>query len=663
MAIHKPYDRHFVSTGAVKTEGGSLNLALGQLGVFKVNTKHNAQGLEALSNFKNLSKKEKVEIKVGNNTNVVSSTHPFEIGKIKGLRVSAPQKTEQTVDEVIIGYNGLDKSTSITFGVGEFKEINLRLSGEKVGLLGYPEGFVNLTIPLDTKRCSYYAKDKCNGNCDECAPVNPLPVLLAGFQRFLNTPLKGGVKVTDLIEYDLIKKCSGATNVPQKGGANAVEYKFYELSIVDSGTLEALSAVQSQYPNEKVVRKSRKGNTTTYEIIRPSAASTALAKFKRGADSFIKDCKACVAGWTAVEGGFLYTIQIAEEDAKSDIEGIDNTPNVGVVADSVVAGGATTEGLFSYTFLSYKELAKDKVEAFLTAKKDKSVVLTLVGKVSSVCKPGAATEFDWTEKSTCTAILQEYILDLPDTKCGADRLDELKAHYGTNEITKGITGGCQSRYHIKVLSNVLCDKECDPNTFFDVYKTEAPTPYEGRTWILKEELSYGTECKAGLRIRGKKFSIHPSENFRNQIAFTESSVGVEISGGWSNDIPELAFDHRSTPFHVEYVSRKAPRTHVGGNMWEFERMGRTYFTGREEHEDPISRFLLGEQSLLPADTQVVDYALLVEREIFSQGFSQKYNENTEFHILVPIGKHKEVEKLLNLLVSANGIEPVRALAE
>lgn len=653
MAIHKPYDRHFVSTGAVKTEGGSLNLAIGQLGVFKVNTKHNAQGLEALSNFKNLSKKEKVEIKVGNNTNVVSSTHPFEIGKIKGLRVSAPQKTEQTVDEVIIGYNGLDESTSITFGVGEFKEINLRLSGEKVGLLGYPEGFVNLTIPLDTKRCSYYAKDKCNGNCDECAPVNPLPVLLAGFQRFLNTPLKGGVKVTDLIEYDLIKKCTGAATT-----LNKVEYKFYELSIVDSGTLEALSAVQSQYPNEKVVRKSRKGNVTTYEILRPSAGVTALAKFKRGADSFIKDCKECVAGWNPVEGGFLYTLQTEDENPNTNIEAIE-----GVKAGTIVKGGVTTEGLYSYTFVAEKELAKDKIDTYLNDNKDKSVVLTLVGKVSSVCKSDAVTEFAWTEKATCNAILQEYILDLPDTKCGADRLDELKAHYGTNEITKGITGGCQSRYHIKVLSNVLCDKECDPNTFFDIYKTEAPIPYEGRTWILKEELSYGTECKAGLRIRGKKFSIHPSENFRNQIAFTESSVGVEISGGWSNDIPELAFDHRSTPFHVEYVSRKAPRTHVGGNMWEFERMGRTYFTGREEHEDPISRFLLGEQSLLPADTQVVDYALLVEREIFSQGFSQKYNENTEFHILVPIGKHKEVEKLLNLLVSANGIEPVRALAE
>lgn len=653
MAIHKPYDRHFVSTGAVKTEGGSLNLAIGQLGVFKVNTKHNAQGLEALSNFKNLSKKEKVEIKVGNNTNVVSSTHPFEIGKIKGLRVSAPQKTEQTVDEVIIGYNGLDESTSITFGVGEFKEINLRLSGEKVGLLGYPEGFVNLTIPLDTKRCSYYAKDKCNGNCDECAPVNPLPVLLAGFQRFLNTPLKGGVKVTDLIEYDLIKKCTGAATT-----LNKVEYKFYELSIVDSGTLEALSAVQSQYPKEKVVRKSRKGNTTTYEILRPSAGVTALAKFKRGADSFIKDCKECVAGWNPVEGGFLYTLQTEDENPNTNIEAIE-----GVKAGTIVKGGVTTEGLYSYTFVAEKELAKDKIDEYLDDNKDKSVVLTLVGKVSSVCKSDAVTEFAWTEKATCNAILQEYILDLPDTKCGADRLDELKAHYGTNEITKGITGGCQSRYHIKVLSNVLCDKECDPNTFFDVYKTEAPIPYEGRTWILKEELSYGTECKAGLRIRGKKFSIHPSENFRNQIAFTESSVGVEISGGWSNDIPELAFDHRSTPFHVEYVSRKAPRTHVGGNMWEFERMGRTYFTGREEHEDPITRFLLGEQSLLPADTQVVDYALLVEREIFSQGFSQKYNENTEFHILVPIGKHKEVEKLLNLLVSANGIEPVRALAE
>ena len=381
-------------------------------------------------------------------------------------------------------------------------------------------------------------------------------------------------------------------------------------------------------------------------------------KFKRGADSFIKDCKECVAGWNPVEGGFLYTLQTEDENPNTNIEAIE-----GVKAGTIVKGGVTTEGLYSYTFVAEKELAKDKIDTYLNDNKDKSVVLTLVGKVSSVCKSDAVTEFAWTEKATCNAILQEYILDLPDTKCGADRLDELKAHYGTNEITKGITGGCQSRYHIKVLSNVLCDKECDPNTFFDIYKTEAPIPYEGRTWILKEELSYGTECKAGLRIRGKKFSIHPSENFRNQIAFTESSVGVEISGGWSNDIPELAFDHRSTPFHVEYVSRKAPRTHVGGNMWEFERMGRTYFTGREEHEDPISRFLLGEQSLLPADTQVVDYALLVEREIFSQGFSQKYNENTEFHILVPIGKHKEVEKLLNLLVSANGIEPVRALAE
>lgn len=658
MAIHKPYDRYFVSTGAVKTEGGSLNLALGQLGVFKVNTKHNAQGMAALNSFQNLSKREKLEIKVGNNTAVSSSTHPFEIGKIKGLRVSVPDKTEQTVDEVIIGYNGLDENTSIKFGVGEFKEINLRLSGEKVGLLGYPEGFVNLTIPLDSARCSYYPKDKQCGTCNECEQLNPLPILLAGLQRFLNTPLKGGAKVTDLAEFTPIKKCTGAATT-----LNKVPYSFYELSIIDSGTLEALSAVQSQYPNEKVVRKSRKGLTTTYQILRPKNGVPALAKFKRGVNSFIKDCVDCVTGWTAVEGGLLYTIQIEDDNAVSSIEAIDNTPDVGVKAGTVVKGGANTEGLYSYTFLSYKELASDKIEAFLTANKDKSVVLELIGKVSSVCKNDTVTEFDWTEIGTCNAILQEYLLDLPDTKCGADRLEELKSHYSTNEITKGINGGCQTRYHLKVLSNVLCDDKCDPSKFFDIYKTEAPAPYEGRTWVLKEEISYGTSCLAGLRIKGKTFEVHPSENFRNELAFTESSVGVEVSGGWSNEVPEMAFDKRSTPFHVEYITRKAPRTHVGGNMWQYERMGRMFFTGEEESLNNMTRFLLGQQSLLAADVQVADYVLLIEREVYSQAFSQTYSEHTEFHILVPIGKHKEIEKLLNLLVSANGIEPVRALAE
>ena len=254
MAIHKPYDRTLVSTGAVKTEGGSINLALGQLGVFKVNTKHNSQGMEALSNFKNLPLKEKVEIKVGNNTDTPSSTFPFEIGKIKGLRASAPQKTEQTVDEVIIGFNGIDEKTSFTFGVGERKEIHFRLSGEKVGLLGYPQGFVDLVMPLDARRCSYYPKDNCNGACNECATVNPLPILLAGYQTFLNTPLKGGVSVSELIDLTVIKKCTGGAT------PTTTNFDFYELNIVDNGSPEALAAVQSQYPNLKIVREGRKGN-------------------------------------------------------------------------------------------------------------------------------------------------------------------------------------------------------------------------------------------------------------------------------------------------------------------------------------------------------------------------------------------------------------------
>ena len=658
MAIHKPYDRTLVSTGAVKTEGGSINLALGQLGVFKVNTKHNSQGMEALSNFKNLPLKEKVEIKVGNNTETPSSTFPFEIGKIKGLRASAPQKTEQTVDEVIIGFNGIDEKTSFTFGVGERKEIHFRLSGEKVGLLGYPQGFVDLVMPLDAKRCSYYPKDNCNGACNECATVNPLPILLAGYQTFLNTPLKGGVSVSELIDITVIKKCTGGAT------PTTTNFDFYELNIVDNGSPEALAAVQSQYPNLKIVREGRKGNVTTYRFVQIASAA-APAKFKRGVESFIKGCKDCPSTpWSAVQGGHLYTLTIANGAAETSIKAIDATPDVGVVQTSVVSGGSTKEGLYTYSFVSYKELTQAKIDAFLAlpANKDKSVALTYVGQVSSVCKNDTKEEFAWTKAKTCTAIKQEYILDLPDTKCGANRLEELKVQYPTVAL-EGTTGGCQTRYKLEVMSNLVCPDDCADPIFAGLYSTEAPTPYDGRSWVLKNELNLGTDCKVGLRIKGKTYAIHPSENMKNELAFTESSVAVQVSGGYPDDLPEMAFDSRQEPFHVEYISRQAPRTHVGGNLWQFENMSRTFFTGQEGHEENITKMLLGEASLMPAGAQFVDYAIEVEREVYSQSFAQKYSSNVEYHILVQVGKHREIEKLLNLLVSANGIEPVRALAQ
>ena len=658
MAIHKPYDRTLVSTGAVKTEGGSINLALGQLGVFKVNTKHNSQGMEALSNFKNLPLKEKVEIKVGNNTETPSSTFPFEIGKIKGLRASAPQKTEQTVDEVIIGFNGIDPKTSFTFGVGEHKEIHFRLSGEKVGLLGYPQGFVDLVMPLDAKRCSYYPKDNCNGACNECATVNPLPILLAGYQTFLNTPLKGGVSVSELIDLTVIKQCTGG------GAATYANFDFYELNIVDNGSPEALGAVQSQYPNLKIVREGRKDNVTTYRFVQIASAA-APAKFKRGVASFIKGCEDCsTAPWSAVQGGYLYTLTIADGAAETAIKGIDTTPDVGVVQTSVVAGGSTKEGLYTYSFVAYKELAQSKIDTFLglAANKDKSVVLTLVGQVSSVCKNSSKEEFEWKKVKTCKALKQEYIIDLPDTKCGSNRLDELKKFYPTVKLAN-LSGACQTRYKVEVVGDIVCPDGCADPIFEGIYSTEAPAPYDGRSWVLKEELNLGTDCKVGLRIKGKTYAIHPSENMKNELAFTESSVAIQVSGGYPDDLPEMAFDSRQEPFHVEYISRQAPRTHVGGNLWQFENMSRTFFTGQEGHEENITKMLLVETSLMPSGSLFVDYAIEVEREVYSQSFAQKYSSNVEYHILVQVGKHQEIEKLLNLLVSANGIEPVRALAQ
>ncbi len=60
---------------------------------------------------------------------------PFEVGKIKGLRASSTSN-EQTVDEVTIGFNGIDLKLLLPLGL-----VNIRNPlpyQVKVGLLGIP---------------------------------------------------------------------------------------------------------------------------------------------------------------------------------------------------------------------------------------------------------------------------------------------------------------------------------------------------------------------------------------------------------------------------------------------------------------------------------------------------------------------------------------------
>ena len=75
----------------------------------------------------------------------------------------------------------------------------------------------------------------------------------------------------------------------------------------------------------------------------------------------------------------------------------------------------------------------------------------------------------------------------------------------------------------------------------------------------------------------------------------------------------------------------------------------------------MGRILTGtESNIIDLDAQLVDYSILIKREIFSQGFSSKLVEYIDFHVHAEVGRHQGVEDLVNALAAGAGISGVQA---
>jgi len=130
MSLHRGFDR-FLPTlnGNVMKQGGSLDLAKGQLGVFDARSS-GRNGLKAISNFSGLSKDTRLQVKVGVNeldlartqANFNKGTRTFRLSEITGLDVFAPSANKR-VDDFIVGYNGNEDSSALDFSDLEVGEV------------------------------------------------------------------------------------------------------------------------------------------------------------------------------------------------------------------------------------------------------------------------------------------------------------------------------------------------------------------------------------------------------------------------------------------------------------------------------------------------------------------------------------------------------------
>ena len=728
MAIHKPTDFHFITLdGNTLQSGGTLSLAKGQVGVFDIQ-KQTIKGSAAVTEF---NKRGIYTIKMGKSpvattrsaqTSKPWSTVPFKLKNVRDAYVGAPKVKEQKFDILLIGYDGINASTALTFEQGDQTVLDLILEGDPIGELGYKDSYVLLKFYVDV------APDDTRTNKEIVEDL---------VAQMKDTNLLGGVPLTTLVDI---------TTVDSSKEASAGEgYTFSTLTIVDEGGSNGLGRVQAQYPDYIVKRTDRSGLTSVYTILAPTADT--IAPYTTELAQILKGCEDCLAGYSELEGGFVYSVSLEDD-------GADSTSTVQAIPGAVAGSAAKIGqdyGVGKYTVVTDDELTDAEITTFITANPTADVAL--LGDVVSVCNNATVTSTAWVDGDECFADVATYKIQLPDTDCGESRLAELQAHYApydltivegapsttTSEVTlsgtsgsvtitvngsdytaafdtdlattasafvtaeeanlaaqtpsvtvsaagdvltftsaEGVSvgvvtasgdlagdvvvpselqaGGCQRVYSTTVATSVVCD-ECDP-AFNELFVSEAPEDFEIHAWEKIEEGS--AEALMGIRVAGKPFVMDPSEALVDEVPFYETSVRLKAAAGYPTDV-NVSFKSYNNPWNVEWIERAQDRDYLGYNFRIFEEISRVYFDGAPRHEcNNFAKAVLGEESLLKNRAQYVDYTIVIGKDNYAQEQGGREDTAIAYHIVAEVGRHQEVEDLINGIAVAAGLDPVQA---
>lgn len=430
--MHRPLSRPMFSIGgAIKKSGGTRKLAKGQFAIVD-STQATPEGAKILNSFAGIPKKDKkLTLRMGvspdrtvtrSRTNKPEESMPFALYDIESLKVEVPQTTVQEFDEVVIGWDGITPGSEFDFRTGDsYLSIAVEVSGEPISFQGGGTDSEVAIVRVEIPSCD--PLENCV-DCDGCADVDCKPIIQNAVERLRRKQITGGRELGELIDIIPVFDCASTTDV-------LTPYTFYTLELCDTGTDGALALVQAQYPTYNVVRVGRSGSTTTYQILIPTSEG-APDDYSYTANSIMKDCADCPAGYTESPGGHLYVFTRATNGstASTAITGL-----TGYVSSSVVLQG-NDNGVLSFTALFTDKLSESDISTYVAhATSLGSGTVDYIGVVSDVCNPDAAVETAWEEGNSCDVSAETYQIILPDTRCGENRLEELQTRYPDLTIT------------------------------------------------------------------------------------------------------------------------------------------------------------------------------------------------------------------------------------
>jgi hypothetical protein len=642
--IHKNVDRWlFTNKGSVLKTGGAGNLAKGQFTIVS-KTEATSTGARVISDFAGFPANKTIELRLGKfavndrarNSKAFSSI-PFTINDVVSVAVSAPKTTEQKFDQVLIGYDGINENTALKFEEGDNTVLDIVLKGSPIGFYA-PETEDYAGVPQYIQKLHF-------GYPEGTILTNQEIVEEAVRRAKLDILPRGANKITDLIKIDVVN--SEATAV---AGAS---YVFSTLNVNDSGDSNALGDVQAQYSKYKVKVTGRVGNVTEYTILHPVA--DVLPAFSQSIASYIKGCANCIAGYTELKAGFVYSVQMEDDgvDSKALVQALPGALPLTAIKIGQVAG------LGSYTVVVSTKLTDAQKTAFLATNAITSTaIFNFVGKVGAECANGTATTTVWVNGKLCNASTATYQLQLKDDDCTGSRLIELQEAYPALTITAtGLVGGCQRVYEAVVLTDLQCT-ECD-DIFLQDVSSVAPLPYNFTNWT-KISSPKSQTALMGIRITALPFILDGGEVLIDETPFYETSVEISVAGGYNENFIGSQKNY-DKPFNVLRESRKEDRDHLGYHFKRLEDQSKTYFDNEKRHKMNLyAKAVLGEESVLENRKQYVHYEISIDDSHKAQGNGARVDTGINYQIVAEVGRHLDVENIINKIAVKAGLAPIQA---
>lgn len=414
----------------VRTTGGGRDLAKGELAI--VTDKSTANGAKVLSDFAGVSKKERIEIRVGRGQlptglrgqNVAfEGTGFFPMEGIIDIKAYAPTNVELKVDELEVGYGGISTDEGLFIPEGKSAILDIVIYGHPLAMFfGQKEHVITKRVFRKEGQTMQEVVRKLVRDLKN----ESVPTTMGGFASVND-------KLSNYLDFTVIDSTNNALQ--------GTPWVTSTINVVDAGESNDLATIQSQYPTFKVVRTDKKAGVSTYSILHLASVTLADASVTTY-DVTGKGCADCQAGYTLLAGGVVYHVAL-EDDGADLTTTVDNLP--GFVAGTAVKIGQDG-GKGIYSIILDNALTDAEKATFLAISSATSTAeIRSLGNVTAVCSDSTTTTYTWTDGDTCFANAETFNIVLPDTECGASRLAELQAEYPQLTIVEGRNTGNAKR--------------------------------------------------------------------------------------------------------------------------------------------------------------------------------------------------------------------------